>query len=79
MHAFGRNPLWQPDMMTTDVREMPELPPDVLQLVFQELVGDNEALLNVNLTCSTWRSLARPSVYREVDISSHKNGRQSQL
>lgn len=58
---------------------MPELPPDVLQLVFQELVGDYEALLNVSLTCSAWRSLAQPSVYRVVDISSHNNGRQPQL
>ena len=66
-------------MMTTNVREMPELPPDVLQLVFQQLVGDNEALLNISLTCSAWRSLARPSVYRVVDISSHNNGRQFQL
>lgn len=65
--------------MTTNVREMPELPPDVLQLVFQQLVGDNEALLNISLTCSAWRSLARPSVYRVVDISSHNNGRQFQL
>ena len=65
--------------MTTDAREMPELPPDVLQLVFHELVGDEEALLNVSLTCSAWRSLAQPSVYRVVDISSHNNGRQPQL
>ena len=65
--------------MTTDVREMPELPPDVLQLVFQELAGHYEALLNVSLTCSAWQSLALPSVYREVDISSHNNGRQPQI
>lgn len=66
-------------MKTTDVREMPELPPSILQPVFQELVSDSEALLNVSLTCSTWRALAQPAVYREVDISSHNNGRQPQL
>jgi hypothetical protein len=66
-------------MVTTDGREMPELPPDVLQIVFQELAGDYEALVNVSLTCSAWQSLAQPSVYREVDISSHNNGRQPQL
>ncbi|GAB7330787.1 hypothetical protein MBLNU13_g02335t2 [Cladosporium sp. NU13] len=65
--------------MTTDVREMPELPPDVIKLVFQELVSDQEALLNVSLTCSAWRSLAQPFIYRVVNISSHNNGRQPQL
>ena len=66
-------------MMATDKRGLPELLPDILQLVFQELVGDGEALLNVGLTCSAWRSLAQPSVCRVVDISSHNNGRQPQL
>jgi hypothetical protein len=65
--------------MTTDAREMPELPPDVLQLVFHELVGDEKALLNVSLTCRAWWSLAQPSVYCVVDIGSHNNGRQPQL
>jgi len=58
---------------------MPELLPDVLQLVFQQLAGDNASLLNVSLTCRAWRSLALPSVFQVVDISSHNNGRQPQL
>lgn len=58
---------------------MPELPTDILRLVFQELVGDNETLLNISLTCSAWHSLAVPSVYHAVDISSHNNGRQPQF
>jgi len=65
--------------MTAAVREMPELLPDILQLVFRELVGDSTTLLNVSLACSAWRSLALPSVFRVVDISSHNNGRQPQL
>ena len=68
-----------PDTMTVGSREMPELLPDILELVFQELVGDRETLLSVSLTCSAWRSLALPSIYRVVDISSHNNGRQPQF
>ena len=66
-------------MNAADMREMPELPADILRLVFQELVGDNETLLNISLTCGAWHSLAVPSVYHTVDISSHNNGRQPQL
>jgi hypothetical protein len=58
---------------------MPELVPDVLQLVFQQLVGDSASLLNISLTCRAWRSLALPCVFQVVDISSHNNGRQPQL
>jgi hypothetical protein len=65
--------------MATDPREMPELLPDILQLAFQELAGDSETLLNISLTCSAWRSLVLPSLYRVVDVSSHNNGRQPQL
>lgn len=65
--------------MTSDSSKMPELLPDVLQLVFQQLACDREALLNINLTCRAWRSLALPSVYQVVDISSHNNGRLPQF
>jgi hypothetical protein len=58
---------------------MPELVPDVLQLIFQELVGDTSSLLNVSLTCRAWRSLALPCLFQVVDISSHNNGRQTEL
>jgi hypothetical protein len=58
---------------------MPELVPDVLQLVFQHLVGDSASLLNVSLTCRAWRSLALPCVFQVVDISSHNNGRLPEL
>jgi hypothetical protein len=34
---------------------MPELLPDILQHVFQQLAGDNEALLIVSLTFRAWR------------------------
>jgi hypothetical protein len=57
---------------------MPELVPDVLQLVFRELAGDNASLLKVSLTCRAWRSLALPALFQVVDISSHNNGRQPQ-
>ena len=58
--------------------KMPELVPDVLQLVFRHLAGDNATLLNVSLTCRAWRSLALPVVFQIVDVSSHNNGRQPQ-
>lgn len=59
--------------------KMLELVPDVLQLAFEQLAGDSEALLNVSLTCRAWRSLALPCVYQVVDISSHNNGRRPDL
>jgi hypothetical protein len=77
-HAGKDSPLNMDDIAAY-VRKMPELSPDVLRLVFQELAGDSETLLNVSLTCSAWRSLALPSVYRVIDISSHNNGLQPQL
>lgn len=58
---------------------MSEIVPDVLQLVFRQLAGDNASLLNISLTCRAWRSLALPCVFQVVDISSHNNGRQPQL
>jgi hypothetical protein len=57
---------------------MLELVPDVLQLIFRQLAGDNATLLNISLTCRAWRSLALPAVFQVVDISSHNNGRQPQ-
>lgn len=66
-------------MIVADSCKMPELPADILRLVFQELVGNNETLLNIELTCSAWHSLALPSVCHAMDISSHNNGRQPQL
>jgi hypothetical protein len=57
---------------------MLELVPDVLQLVFRQLAGDNATLLNISLTCRAWRSLVLPAVFQVVDISSHNNGRQPQ-
>jgi hypothetical protein len=48
---------------------MPELLPDILQLVFQQSAGDNETLLNISLVCSKWHWLALPSVYHTVDIN----------
>jgi hypothetical protein len=57
---------------------MPEIVPEVLQLVFQQLAGDYASLLNISLTCRAWRSLALPTVFQVVDISSHNNGRQPQ-
>lgn len=58
---------------------MPELVPDVLQLVFQQLVGDSVSLQSISLTCRAWRSIALPCALQAVDISSHNNGRQPQL
>jgi hypothetical protein len=54
---------------------MPEIVPDVLQLVFQQLAGDSASLLNISLTCHAWRLLALPCLFQVVDISSHNNGR----
>jgi hypothetical protein len=65
-------------IMAFDLAKIPELLPDVLQLVFQQLAGDNETLLNISLTCRAWRWLALPGLYQVVDISSHNNGRQPQ-
>ena len=67
------------DDIAAYARDTPELSPDILRLVFRELAGDNETLLNISLTCSAWRSLALPAVYRVVDISSHNDGLQPQL
>lgn len=64
--------------MASELTKIPELLPDILQLVFQQLAGDNETLLNVSLTCRAWRWLAWPAVYSAVDLSSHNNGRQAQ-
>lgn len=58
---------------------MPEIVPDVLRLIFQQLAGDNASLLNISLTCRAWRTLALPCVFQVVNISSHNNGRQPQL
>lgn len=52
----------------------PELIPDVLRLVFQQLAGDSNTLLNISLSCHTWSLLALPYVYQVVDISHHNNG-----
>jgi hypothetical protein len=57
--------------MTSHARDMPSLPPDVLRLVFDQLEADVTSILNVGLTCHTWRSLSLPSVYRNVDLSYH--------
>ena len=60
--------------MASDLAKIPELSPDILQLVFQQLVGDNETLLSISLTCHAWRWLALPALYQVIDISSHNNG-----
>ncbi|KAM0697445.1 hypothetical protein Q7P36_002299 [Cladosporium allicinum] len=60
--------------MASDLAKIPELLPDILQLVFQQLTGDNETLLSVSLTCHAWRWLALPALYQVIDISSHNNG-----
>ena len=53
----------------------PDMPPDVWQLIFDQLAGDYASLCNVSLTCHAWRSLSEPSLYKIVDISSHNDGR----
>ncbi|KAL1588839.1 hypothetical protein WHR41_02423 [Cladosporium halotolerans] len=65
-------------MMASNATNVPELLPDILLHVFEQLAGHSETLLNVSLTCRAWRSLALPSVYKVVDVSSHNNGRQPQ-
>ena len=60
--------------MASDLAKIPELSPDILQLVFQQLAGDNETLLSISLTCHAWRWLALPALYQVIDISSHNNG-----
>jgi hypothetical protein len=65
-------------IMAFDLAKIPELLPDILQLVFQQLAGDHETLLSISLTCRAWRWLALPGLYQIVDISSHNNGRQPQ-
>ena len=65
--------------MASDTREMPELLSDILQLVFSQLAGDHETLLNISLTCRTWRWLALPSLYQVVDFHRHRNNGSCEL
>jgi hypothetical protein len=51
------------------------LPVDILLLIFDELVGDAETLARVGLVSRSWRTLSLPFLLKDVDLSSHNNGR----
>lgn len=55
------------------------LPGDLLQLIFDNLVGDYKTLVNAGLVCRSWRALSLPSLLKDVDLSSHNNGRLPEL
>ena len=51
------------------------LPMDVLLLILDILVGDAETLARVGLVCRDWRILSLPFLLKDVDVSSHNDGR----
>ena len=58
--------------MTSHPRDAPNLSPDVLHLVFEQLECDT--LCKVGLTCHAWRSLSSSPLFRFVDLSCHNIG-----
>ncbi|KAI0465557.1 hypothetical protein F4859DRAFT_528341 [Xylaria cf. heliscus] len=51
------------------------LPADILQLIFDDLVGDTNTLARIGLVSRSWRTLSLPFLLKHVDLSSHNNGR----
>lgn len=51
------------------------IPSDVILVIFEQLVGDSYTLSNIGLTCRAFRQLSLPCLLRDVDVSSHNNGR----
>lgn len=51
------------------------IPAEILQLIFESLVGDAGALTRVGLVARSWRTLSLPFLLKDVNISSHNNGR----
>lgn len=51
------------------------LPVDILQLIFDHLVGDTNTLARVGLVSRSWHILSLPFLLKHVDLSSHNNGR----
>ena len=52
-----------------------KLPSDVFLLVLDQMVGDSTTLSAVGLVCQKFRAISLPFLLRNVDISSHNNGR----
>lgn len=48
---------------------------DVLQLIFDNLVGDNKTLSRAGLVSRSWRTYSLCFLLKDVDLSSHNNGR----
>lgn len=51
------------------------IPAEILQLIFESLVGDAGDLTRVGLVARSWRTLSLPFLLKDVDLSSHNNGR----
>ncbi|KAI1662943.1 hypothetical protein F4813DRAFT_14904 [Daldinia decipiens] len=50
-------------------------PVEILQLIFDNLVGETRTLARVGLVSRSWRTLSLPFLLKDVDLSSHNNGR----
>ncbi|KAF3068899.1 hypothetical protein GL218_08188 [Daldinia childiae] len=51
------------------------MPAEILQLIFDNLVGETGTLARVGLVSRSWRTLSLPFLLKDVDLSSHNNGR----
>ncbi|KAF7553099.1 hypothetical protein G7Z17_g3840 [Cylindrodendrum hubeiense] len=51
------------------------LPADILRLIFENLVGDSTTLACAGLVSRLWRTHSLPLLLKDVDLSSHNNGR----
>ncbi|XXH01314.1 Histone chaperone asf1 [Hypoxylon texense] len=51
------------------------LPAEIVQLIFENLVGDTKTLADVGLVCRSWRALSLRFLLQDVDLSSHNMGR----
>lgn len=55
------------------------LPADLMQLIFDQMVGDTQTLATAGLVCRSWRALSLRSLLEDVDLSSHNRGRIQEL
>lgn len=51
------------------------LPLDILVLIFHHFVADSQTLARVGLVCRLWRTLSLPVLLKDVNVSSHNDGR----
>lgn len=53
-----------------------QLPPDIVALIADQLVGDSQSLASPIQTCRGWHGACVPALLHTVDLSSHYAGRQ---